>query len=128
MKIMIAADMEGISGVVAWDHVSSTHPEYARFRKLMTEDVNAAIKGALKADVDEILVVDGHGSGRNILIEDLHPQACLHSGNAAPFAMVQGVGSDVDAAMFIGYHARVGSSPCGSWIIPGPARMLPTCG
>jgi D-amino peptidase len=111
MKLMIAADMEGISGVVAWDHVSSVHPEYARFRKLMTGDVNAAIKGALNAGVDEILVVDGHGSGRNILIEDLHPQASLHSGNAAPFAMVQGVGSDVDAAMFIGYHARVGSTP-----------------
>ena len=111
MKIMIAADMEGISGVVAWDHVSAKHPEYSRFRKLMTADVNAAIKGALKAGADEILVVDGHGSGRNILIEELHPQASLHSGNVAPFAMVQGVGSDVDAAMFIGYHARVGSSP-----------------
>lgn len=111
MKIMIAADMEGISGVVAWDHVSAKHPEYARFRKLMTADVNAAIKGALKAGADEILVVDGHGSGRNILIEELDPVASLHSGNAAPFAMVQGVGADVDAAMFVGYHARVGSTP-----------------
>lgn len=111
MKIMIAADMEGISGVVAWDHVSAKHPEYARFRKMMTADVNAAIKGAQKAGADEILVVDGHGSGRNILIEDLNPIASLHSGNAAPFAMIQGVGSDVDAAIFIGYHARVGSSP-----------------
>ncbi|MCD4671135.1 MAG: M55 family metallopeptidase [Anaerolineaceae bacterium] len=111
MKLLIAADMEGISGVVAWDHVSAKHPEYTRFRKMMTADVNAAIEGALKAGADEILVADGHGSGNNILIEDLNPVASLHSGNAAPFAMVQGVGSDVDAAMFIGYHARVGSTP-----------------
>jgi D-amino peptidase len=111
MKIMIAADMEGISGVVAWDHVSAKHPEYSRFRKLMTADVNAAIEGALKAGADEILVADGHGSGRNILIEELNPVARLHSGNAAPFAMVQGVGTDVDAVMFIGYHAHVGSTP-----------------
>jgi D-amino peptidase len=111
MKLLIAVDMEGISGVVAWDHVSSTHPEYTRFRKLMTADVNAAVEGALAAGVEDILVVDGHGHGRNILIEDLHPKASLHSGNVAPFAMVQGVGSDVDAAIFIGYHARVGSTP-----------------
>ena len=44
MKILIAADMEGISGVVHWDHVDEKHKEYGRFRKLMTEDVNAAIR------------------------------------------------------------------------------------
>jgi len=32
MKILIAADMEGISGVVHWDHVDPAHSEYARFR------------------------------------------------------------------------------------------------
>lgn len=111
MKLLIAVDMEGISGVVAWDQVTTTHAEYARFRKLMTADVNAAIDGALMGGVDEILVADGHAHGRNILIEELHSKANLHSGNVAPFAMVQGVGGDVDAAFFIGYHARVGSTP-----------------
>lgn len=111
MKLLIAADMEGISGVVAWDHVTTTHAEYTRFRKLMTDDVNAAIEGALRAGVDEIQVSDGHAHGRNILIEELHSKAALHAGNVAPFAMVHGVGPDVDAAFFIGYHARVGSTP-----------------
>ena len=46
MKILIAADMEGITGVVHWDQVNPNHSEYARFRKLMTADVNAAIRGA----------------------------------------------------------------------------------
>lgn len=49
MKILIAADMEGVSGVVHWDHVTPGHAEYARFRKLMTDDVNAAISGAFEA-------------------------------------------------------------------------------
>ena len=43
MKILIAADMEGISGVVHWDHVDPKHKDYPRFCKLMTGDVNAAI-------------------------------------------------------------------------------------
>ena len=43
MKILIATDMEGITGVTTWDQVTPGHAEYARFRRLMTQDVNAAI-------------------------------------------------------------------------------------
>jgi len=46
MKILIAADMEGISGVTTWDQVTPGKPDYPRFCQLMTEDVNAAIRGA----------------------------------------------------------------------------------
>lgn len=46
MKILIAADMEGIPGVVHWDQVNPNHLEYSRLRKLMTEAVNAAMRGA----------------------------------------------------------------------------------
>jgi D-amino peptidase len=109
MKILIAADMEGITGVVSWNHVAYDHPEYARFRKLMTYDVNAAIRGAFDGGASEVLVSDGHGSGRNILIEELDPRARLNSGTPAPFSMVQGIDSGVSAVMFVGYHARIGT-------------------
>jgi D-amino peptidase len=109
MKILIAADMEGISGVVDWDQVTTTHPEYARFRKIMTGDVNAAVRGAAQAGADEIMVTDGHAYGLNLLIEELDSKAHLNSGNASPFAMVQGVEEGVDGVLFIGYHARAGS-------------------
>ena len=110
MRILIAADMEGISGVVHWDHVDSKHKEYARFRKLMTGDVNAAIEGAFEGGAEEVIVADGHGNARNILLEELDPRARLNSGSPSPFAMVQGVDTGIDAAMFVGYHARVGST------------------
>jgi D-amino peptidase len=110
MKILIAADMEGVSGVVHWDHVSSTHKEYARFRQIMTADVNAAIAGVLDAGADEVVVTDGHGGAKNILIEELDVRASLNSGSARPLAMVQGVDAGVDAAMFVGYHARAGTT------------------
>ena len=50
MKLLIAADMEGITGVTRIEHTQSTHPEYQRFRRLMTADVNAAIAGAYADD------------------------------------------------------------------------------
>ena len=109
MKILIAADMEGISGVVHWDQVDPKHQEYARFRKLMTEDVNATVRGTMDAGADDVLAADGHANARNILVEELDPRARLNSGSPSPFGMVQGVDSGVDAAMFVGYHARVGS-------------------
>jgi D-amino peptidase len=109
VKILIAADMEGITGVVHWDQVNSSHEEYERFRKLMTGDVNAAIEGAYEGGAEEVIVSDGHGSARNILVEELDARARLNSGSPSPFAMIQGVDTGADAAMFVGYHARVGS-------------------
>jgi D-amino peptidase len=109
MKILIAADMEGISGIVHWDQVDPKHKEYDRTRRLMTGDVNAAIRGAYEGGAEEVVVSDGHGDARNILIEELDGRARLNSGSPSPGSMVQGIESGVSAAMFVGYHARVGA-------------------
>ncbi len=109
MKILIAADMEGITGVTNWDQVDPNHAEYARFRRLMTSDVNAAARGVCSAGVDDILVTDGHDLGTNILIDELDPCAHLIRGDYSPLAMVQGVDQGVNGVIFIGYHARAGS-------------------
>ncbi len=109
MKILIAADMEGISGVVDWDHVNPDHEEYARFRKLMTGEVNAAVRGACEGGAETVLIADGHAGGRNLLIEDLDPRARLHTGSPSPLGMVSGADADVNGAFFIGYHARAGT-------------------
>ena len=109
MKILIATDMEGITGVTTWDQVTPGHAEYARFRKLMTQDVNAAIRGAFEAGADEVLVADGHWNGSNILIEELDARARLNTGSPSPFSMMQGIDESVDGVMFIGYHARNGT-------------------
>ena len=109
MKILIAADMEGITGVTTWDQVTPGHAEYVRFRKLMTQDVNAAIRGACEAGADEVIVADGHWNGSNILIEELDARARLNTGSPSPFSMMQGIDESVDGVMFVGYHARNGS-------------------
>jgi D-amino peptidase len=109
MKILIAADMEGITGVVHWDQVAPSHTDYPRFRKLMTDDVNAAIRGAFAGGASAVSVTDGHNNGRNIMIEELDGRATLTSGSPAPLSMVSGVDEDVDGVIFVGYHGRMGA-------------------
>jgi D-amino peptidase len=109
MKILIAADMEGITGVVHWDQVNPSHAEYQRFRRLMTGDVNAAIRGAFSGGADSVSVTDGHNNSRNILIEELDTRGVLNSGSPMPLSMVHGVDQNVDAVFFVGYHGRIGA-------------------
>lgn len=109
MKILISVDMEGISGVVNWDQVSPGHSEYERFRRIMTDEVNAAVEGAFEAGAGEVVVTDGHAHGYNLLVEALDGRVRLNSGNSAPLAMVQGIDASFDAALLIGYHACAGS-------------------
>jgi D-amino peptidase len=109
LNILISADMEGISGVVSNSHTLAEHKEFERFRALMTDDVNAAVDGALAAGAARIVVNDSHSSMTNILIEKLHSSAELISGSPKPFSMMEGISADVDAVFFIGYHASAGT-------------------
>lgn len=106
MLIYISADIEGISGVVNSNFTSQKSFEYNRARKLMTDEVNAAVRGAKLAGATEILVNDSHGPMTNLLIEDLDEDVMLISGNQKLLGMMEGINETFDAAMFIGYHAR----------------------
>ena len=113
MRVYVSVDMEGIAGVVHESQTDPTTPafaaEYARFRRLMTAEANAAIEGALAAGATKVLVNDSHWFMRNLLAEELHPAADLASGDPKPHSMVQGIDGGFDAALFIGYHARAGT-------------------
>ncbi|HXH33219.1 MAG TPA: M55 family metallopeptidase [Plantibacter sp.] len=61
-KVFISADMEGISGISGSDQLSATGAEYGRSRKMMADDVNAAIRGARAGGATTIVVNDSHGS------------------------------------------------------------------
>ncbi len=119
MKILISADMEGTCGVSSWVHVTPPYqagagpastPEYERARLRMTREVNAAIEGALAGGATEVIVNDAHDGMRNLVPEELHPEAQFVAGDDKPLVMMQGVEEDgVAAAFYTGYHARAGS-------------------
>ena len=110
MKILISVDMEGITGVVANDQVSSQGKDYDRARLWMTYETNAAIRGALAGGATEVIVNDSHASMRNILLDELHSEAQLILGSGKPLSMMQGLDETVDAVFFIGYHAKRGTA------------------
>lgn len=110
MKILIACDMEGITGVTRWEHCDPTHPEYQRFRKQMTMDVNAAVEGAFAGGVEEVQIADGHSQGQNLLIEELDSRAQLNCGTTSPWSMMNGIDSAFGGVFFIGYHAMAGTA------------------
>ena len=113
MRVYISVDMEGVAGVVHESQTDPTNPacaaEYARFRRLMTAEANAAIEGALAAGATKLVVNDSHWFMRNLLAEELHQAAELLSGDPKPQSMVEGIDGGFDAALFIGYHARAGT-------------------
>ena len=124
MKLMISCDMEGISGVVAWNQVDPSHPDYQRFRHIMTADVNAAVAGASAAGADDIVITDGHWNSGNVLLEELDQRASLNTGTPTRFSMVQTAWMQPSSWGTMPTQVHLPRS----LIIPGPACVLPTCG
>jgi D-amino peptidase len=106
MNLYISVDMEGISGLVDHTHVDSRLHNYERGRKIMTGETNAAVNSAFENGCREVVVNDSHSKMNNLLIEELHPDTKLITGDVKPYSMVQGLDDSFDAAIFIGYHAR----------------------
>jgi D-amino peptidase len=110
LKVFISVDMEGLTGVVAGNEVSSNGPDYGHFRAIMAAEANAAIEGAARAGATEFLVRDSHGNKTNLLPGDLSPRAQLLRGaSTGPKNMMEGIDETFAAAIFIGYHAKAGT-------------------
>ncbi len=115
-SVYIIADMEGLGGVVRnateMRPVSrGGSPEHERFRQELTDEVNAVIAGAREGGATQFIVNEGHGGTlfRNILVDQLDPEAILIRGYPKPIVMSTGLNPMVDAMMIVGAHANAGS-------------------
>ncbi|WP_066308361.1 M55 family metallopeptidase [Bacillus sp. FJAT-29814] len=106
MKLYVSVDMEGITGLVDHTHVDSDKHNYERSRIIMTDEANHVITSAFEYGAKEVVVNDSHSKMNNLLIERLHPETQLITGDVKPFSMVQGLDGTFDGAIFTGYHAR----------------------
>ena len=107
MKILIMTDLEGVAGVC--DFETQTYPTgtyYQKAKELLTEEVNASCKGALKSGVKEILVVDGHGSG-GIIPEKICPEVFLLHGR--PIPKFWNFDKGWDAIFLLAHHSMNGT-------------------
>jgi len=104
MKVFVAVDMEGIAGIVQWDD-----SQIELQRRFMTEEVNAAARGAFAGGATEVFAGESHGGMRNLLPELLDPRVGFLSGQPKPMNHMGGVDDSFDLAMFVGYHAKAGT-------------------
>lgn len=103
MKIYIACDAEGISGVYR------RPDEIAEIRTMMTRDANAAVAGARAAGASEIVVWDLHNAGKTLLYEELEEGAEYVQGGPHVESL-PGLDSSFAGVLLIGYHAMAGTA------------------
>jgi D-amino peptidase len=108
MKIFISADMDGVAGVAVPRQCDMDNPDYERARKLMTDEVNAAVAGAFDGGATEVLVNDSHAQQINLLPDLMDPRAELILGRPKRAGMFCGLEADHAGAMCIGFHAGAG--------------------
>ncbi|WP_181348829.1 M55 family metallopeptidase [Thalassobacillus sp. CUG 92003] len=108
MNYYVTIDMEGITGIPDDTFVDSSQRNYPRGQKLMTAEANAVVEQIVQSGHEEVVVNDSHSKMNNILIEDLHPEARLITGDVKPYSMMQGLEASYSGAFFLGYHARAG--------------------
>jgi D-amino peptidase len=113
MKVIIISDMEGVAGITKWQQVTGGDPMYAEGRKLYTEEINAAVRGAKAGGATEIVVMDCHGAGKDwtfnsLIPEDLDPDCewvVQNEWTEYTAFLEQGC----DAALFVAMHAMAGT-------------------
>lgn len=112
MKLYMATDMEGASGVTQELMTFAEEARYGEGRQALTTDVNAAVRGARAAGADDILVSDGHGAcgGYNLIFEELEAGATYKLGSPAE-RYLDGCYHDTDLAFCIAYHGIAGAFP-----------------
>jgi D-amino peptidase len=110
MRILIMADMEGVSGIVVWEQVNGGAPLYQECRRLYTAEINAAVEGAVAGGAKEIVVVDCHGAGGcwnfNSLIPELLSPDCEWVSHHAWGRYTELLEKGCDGVLLVGMHAR----------------------
>lgn len=109
MKIFLSCDAEGAAGVVDPHQVVGSGPEYEMGRRLVLNEVNAAIEGALVAGAAEVVVNDSHWTMRNLPPGELAGGAGYISGRHKPLYMMEGLDDSFDAIFFVAYHGAIGA-------------------
>ena len=113
MRIHIISDMEGVAGIANASQTNAGEPLYEEGRKLYTEEINAAIRGAFSAGATEVCVMDHHGAGGgfsfNSLVPDLLDPRCEYVVQEEWTSYTGFLEEGCDACLLVGMHAMAGT-------------------
>jgi D-amino peptidase len=106
--------MEGVSGIVKGEQTTGGEALYEEGRRLYTQEINAAVRGAKSAGATEVVVMDCHGAGKgwtfnSLVPEDLDPD-CEYVVQNEWTEYTEFLEQGCDAALFVGMHARAGTT------------------
>lgn len=110
MRFYIVTDIEGVEGVTLPIQTEAGNPMYEKARRLLTKEVNIAVKTLKDSGAEEIIVLDGHGANQayNLVYEELIEGAKYIMGspwtNYLPMLT-----SNFDGLIIIGAHAMAGT-------------------
>jgi D-amino peptidase len=113
VRVHIISDIEGVSGVVKVEQTGPGDKLFDEGRKLYTEEINAAVRGAKAAGATEIVVMDCHGAPKgytfnSLIAEDLDP-ACDFVVQDEWTGYTDFLEQGCDGALFVGMHAMAGT-------------------
>jgi len=106
LKIFISSDIEGTAGIADWGQVL-TSGEYEMGRRLLLNEVNAAIDGAIAGGARSVVVNDSHWTMQNLYPAELHGRASYISGKHKPLYMMEGLDGSFDAVLLVAYHGSI---------------------
>jgi D-amino peptidase len=113
LRALVISDMEGVAGISRFDQVAAGAEGYEEGRRLYTEEVNAAVRGAFAGGATEVVVMDCHGAGGdrsfNSLIPDALDERCEFVVQRRWTEYTEMLEGGCDAALLIGQHARAGA-------------------
>jgi D-amino peptidase len=112
MKIWMSFDMEGVAGIVDWEQCRpSGGARYDIGCRLLLDEVNAAIEGAIAGGATEVVLNDSHGAMANLDPRLIAGGAGCIAGRHKPLYMMEGLDDTVDAAFLLGYHGSISGRP-----------------
>ena len=109
MRIVVAVDMEGITGICCREQTNPGDPLYGEGCELMVGDINAVVEGLAAAGVDDIVVWDCHYRSFNVRLPPLHPAARYLRGSPANSVRIPMVDRTTAGVILLGYHAMAGT-------------------
>ncbi len=114
MRVIVIGDMEGVSGITKWEQVEGGSPMFEEGRRLYTEEINAAVRGAFDGGATDVLVMDCHGAGKGWTFNSLIPEAlderCEWVVQSSWTGYTAFIEQGCDAALFVAMHAMAGSA------------------
>jgi D-amino peptidase len=113
MRVHIISDMEGVAGIANATQTNAGAALYEEGRKLYTEEINAAIRGAFTGGATDVCVMDHHGAGNgfsfNSLVPDLLDPRCEYVVQEEWTEYTGFLEEGCDACLLVGMHAMAGT-------------------